>query len=157
MAGKKKSEIQGWKKLLVIALASLTIGSGAVALKNINYLKGEKIKRVLDGDTFLLESNQSVRLLGLDAPELGNCMSQEAQKALTKLIQGKRVQLREPVADGYRRIMALEYSDKLLINDVMIRAGMAQYLGEGGSQIPRLQEANRYARNNHLGIYSSEC
>jgi micrococcal nuclease len=157
MSKKKKRSTPGWKKLLVIALASLTVGAGALAVKNINYLKGEKVKRVLDGDTFLLDSNQSIRLLGLDAPELGNCMSEEAKNALTKLIQGKRVQFREPVVDRYHRIMALVYTDTVLVNEVMIRGGFVQYIGQGGTQMPKLLEASNEARKNNVGIYSPAC
>lgn len=157
MAKKKKQAVPRWKKLLVAALGAATIGGGVLTAGNLTYFKGEKVIRVLDGDTFLLESYQPIRLYGIDAPELGNCMSEDAKNALTKLIQGKRVQVREPIAEGNRRIMALVYSDKLLINEVMLRAGLAQYLGEGGSQMARLRAANDYARTNHVGIYSPLC
>ncbi len=157
MPKKKKSELPRWKKLLMLALAAVSVGAGALATKNINYIRGEKVARVLDGDTFLLESNQSVRLLGMDAPEMENCMAKDAKNALTNIIEGKRVQLREPIVDGYRRIMALVYSDSILVNEVIIRAGLAQYIGQGGTQRKKLLAASDYARNNHIGIYSPQC
>lgn len=157
MKRKKKSTIPRWKKLLVAALAAGTIGGGALAAGNLPYFKGEKVIRVLDGDTFLIESLQSIRLYGINAPELGNCMGGDAKQALSTLILGKRVQLREPVSDPNRRIMALVYQNGTLVNEVMIRAGLAAYTGQGQSQQERMKSANEYARNTHIGIYSPIC
>lgn len=156
MARKKKS-MPRWRKLLIAGLAAATIGGGALAAGNLPYFKGEKVIRVLDGDTFLIESYQPIRLYGTDAPEMGNCMSEDAKNALTKLILGKRVQIREPISDPNRRIMALVYSGNILVNEVMIRSGFSQYIGQGQSQISRLRAASDYARSNHIGIYSPTC
>jgi len=157
MAKKKKKSIPRWKRLLVAALAAGTIGGGALAAGNINYFRGEKVIAVYDGDTFIIENRQLIRLYGLDAPELPNCMGQDAKQALTSLILGKRVQIREPVADGSRRVMALVYEGGILINEVMIRAGLAEYKYSRQSQAKRLYSANEYARDNNIGIYSPAC
>lgn len=158
MSKKKKNTIPRWKKLLVAALAAGTIGGGALAAGNLSYFKGEKVIEVVDGDTFIIQNKQPIRLYGVNAPELKNCMGQDAKQALTTLILGKRVQLREPVTDkGTRRVMALVYQNKTLINEVMIRSGLAQYYGEGQSQAERMKKANVYARDNRIGIYSPVC
>lgn len=134
-----------------------TVG-GALATGNLPYLKEEKVIEVVDGDTFIIENHQSIRLYGLNAPELENCMGQDAKHALSSLILDKRVQLREPVADqGTRRVMTLVYSDEKLINEVMIRAGFAEYENQAGSQKARMGAANTYARENHIGIFGPEC
>lgn len=158
MARKKKKVIPRWKKLLVAALVAGTIGGGALTAGNLPYFKGEKVIEVVDGDTFIIENHQPIRLYGLNAPELENCMGQDAKHALSSLILDKRVQLREPIADrGTRRVMTLVYSDEKLINEVMIRAGLAEYANQGGSQKARMDKANAYARENHIGIYSPTC
>lgn len=158
MKKKKKKRVAGWKRLVVAAIAAGAIGGGALATGNLPYFKGEKVIEVVDGDTFIIESHQPVRLYGLDAPELENCMGQDAKQALSSLILNKRVQLREPVTDrGTRRVMTLVYSGGKLINEVMIRAGLAEYSGQGQSQKSRMKEANDYARTNHIGIFSPVC
>src|SRR5688572_915442 len=54
-----------------------------------------KVARVIDGDTFELADGDVVRLLGIDAPEEGECYYQESKQALDKLIIGKEVELRK--------------------------------------------------------------
>jgi len=157
MKKKKKRTVPRWKRLLVTAIAAGAIGGGALAAGNLPYYKGDKVVEVVDGDTFFIENKQTIRLYGLDAPELENCLGQDAKQALSSLILNKRVQLREPIADQRtRRIMALVYSDGKLINEVMVRAGLAENNGQG-SQKSRMKAANDYARNNHIGIYSPAC
>ena len=157
MSRKKKRTIPRWKKLLVAALAAGTIGGGALAAGNLPYFKGEKVVYVVDGDTFITENHQSIRLAGLDAPELGNCMAQDAKKALSSLILGKRVQLRNLQADPFRRILALVYVKSTLVNEVMIRAGLAQYTEDDSSEKAKLVSANTYARTHTIGIFSPVC
>jgi endonuclease YncB( thermonuclease family) len=154
----RRSGTARWKKLLVAALAAGTIGGGALAAGNLPYFKGEKVIEVVDGDTFIIENKQPIRLYGINAPDIHYCFGKEAQQALSSLILGKRVQLREPEVDRFgRRVMSLVYVNGVLVNEVMIRAGFAEYENEGGSQGARMDEANTYARENHIGIYSPEC
>lgn len=157
MAKKKKQAVPRWKKLLVAALAAGTIGGGALATGNLPYFKGEKVIYVVDGDTFITENHQRIRLSGVNAPELGLCMASDAKNALSSLILGKRVHLRSPVADRYGRIMALVYQDKTFVNDLMLRSGLTQYEGAGKNQREQLYQADIYARNNKIGIYSTTC
>ena len=155
----KETEADGAEveKLLVAALAAVTVGGGAVAAGNLSYFQGEKVINVLDGDTFVTENRQPIRLAGLDAPELINCMGNDAKEALSTLILGKRVRLRNLKTDPFRRIMAAVYLNSTLVNEVMIRAGMAQYTEYQGSEKTRLVQANNYARNTKTGIYGPEC
>lgn len=157
MSRKKKSTIPRWKKLLVAALAAGTIGGGAIATGNLPYFKGEKVVEIIDGDTFFIENHQRIRLFGVNAPELSYCMGNDAKNALSSLILGKRVHIRNPVSDRYGRIMALVYQDRTFVNDVMLRSGLAQYDGAGLREREQLYQADMYARKNKIGIYSSIC
>jgi hypothetical protein len=112
---------------------------------------------VVDGDTFITENHQSIRLAGLDAPEIGNCMAADAKKELSNLILGKRVKLADLKADPFRRIMALVYLNSTLVNEVMIRAGFAQYTQWSGNDKAKLTGANMYARTRAIGIFSPVC
>ncbi len=50
-------------------------------------------KEVIDGDTFVLTNDVTVRLVGINAPEKGKTDGEEATDYLTKLIKDKRVYL----------------------------------------------------------------
>lgn len=155
---RKRKSVPRWKKLLVGTLAATTIGGGALAATNINYFRGEKVIEVVDGDTFIIQNHQPIRLYGINSPDVSYCFGAEAKQALSSLILNKRVQLREPEVDRFgSRVMSLVYANGVLINEVMVRAGFGEYQNEGGSQKTQLDKANMYARENHIGIYSSTC
>jgi len=63
--------------------------------------------KVIDGDTFKVASGQSVRLVGIDATELGQPYSEEAKNYLKDLIEGKEVILEKDVSeyDKYNRLL----------------------------------------------------
>lgn len=154
----KKKPTPLWKKLAVSVVAAAAVGgSGVLAYKNMPYYVGEKVKRVIDGDTFILENNQSIKLMGVNTPEPENCFGQESTQYLTRLIANKRIFLREPVTDQYRRIVALVYLNGKLVNEAVIRNGFGLYTRSAESETPALEAANKYARERSLGIFSENC
>lgn len=154
MAAKKRAPIS---KYLAIAglIASLSIGS--VIAGKWMVTDGELVTEVLDGDSFKIENKQTIRLASLNAPALEFCMGKEAKDALEKKILGKRVLLRDPKTDIYRRILALVYVRRELVNEYMIRNGLAVTTRQTSDESPSIKAANDYARENHLGIYSPDC
>ncbi|MFL1874548.1 thermonuclease family protein [Hansschlegelia beijingensis] len=72
------------------------------------------VTRCGDGDTCTLSNGDKVRLLDIDAPELGGArcanervMAEKARDRLAGLVVGKRVELRGPGGrDKYDRILA---------------------------------------------------
>ena len=141
--------------MAVVAAAAIT----ATGLAFKNFVDPyETVYKIADGDTFILEANkQTVRLFGIDAPELGNCYGGEAQAKLSKLLSKKKVQLKEPVVDHFGRIVALVYVNGQLVNEIMIREGYAAYRSEPGSEKQAMKAAHDYAKENKIGIYSSAC
>lgn len=96
----------------------------------------EKVKHVIDGDTVVLENNQRVRLIGVDAPEvdnpkynrLGEPFGNEAREYLESRVAGKEVDLEgggEPF-DQYGRRLAYVFHDGRLINAELIELGYAE-------------------------------
>lgn len=69
------------------------------------------VARVVDGDTLDLANGQTVRLLGIDAPERGDCASARATAALTRLTLGKGVRLTIVDRDVDRYGRLLRYVD----------------------------------------------
>ena len=147
-----------WRKLASGSAAATVIGAGSVGVyKNLPFFIGEKVVRVIDGDTFILENNQSIKLMGVNAPEPKHCYGQQSTKFLKDLILGKRVFLREPVTDQYRRIVALVYLDRKLVNEMVVRQGYGLFTRSAESATKDMQLANSYARDNSLGIFSPDC
>lgn len=152
----KKNKKFSFKKVaLTVGAIGIIAGSATVVKQVIS--PGEKVVEVIDGDTFFIANRQRVRLLGVDAPAIENCFGKEATAALAKKILGKRVILKEPQVDAYKRVMALVYVNGELINEYMVKNGFVIYRWDDSSQTTVFKEANDFARNNNLGIFSTEC
>ena len=71
--------------------------------------------RVIDGDTFQLNSGEIVRLLCIDAPELNAKGGEDAKEFLEILVLGKEVGLEKgfssPDKDAYGRLLRYVYAD----------------------------------------------
>ncbi|MBU7018359.1 MAG: thermonuclease family protein [Theionarchaea archaeon] len=83
---------------------------------------------VIDGDTFKLETGETVRLIGIDAPELSQPGGEKSREYLAHLILNKGVTLEKGYEDRdkYNRLLRFVYIDDLCINEEMIRQGYAE-------------------------------
>jgi endonuclease YncB( thermonuclease family) len=65
------------------------------------------VTRVIDGDTVELGNGESVRLVGIDTPEVGECGYERASQNLERLVLGKQVRLvrSDEDRDGYGRLL----------------------------------------------------
>ena len=126
--------------------ASDSLREGVEALKNWAFpqpsapLKTYKILRVIDGDTLLVRidgEETTVRILGIDAPEsvhwdeTKNTPEGETASAWLKAyLEGKRVSLEydQELVDRFGQTLAYVYVDGALLEDAILRAGMAETL-----------------------------
>ena len=69
------------------------------------------VTRVVDGDTLELGNGESVRLVGIDTPEVGECGFERASAKLASLTLGKRVLLTRSDDDRDRYGRLLRYVD----------------------------------------------
>lgn len=97
------------------------------------------VTKVPDGDTIEITSleripfgvdkvsTRSIRLLGINTPEVGMPNNKEAKMVLERLVSGKKVNLEydSPQNDKYGRILAWVWLDGKLINQEMIKTGFA--------------------------------
>lgn len=99
----------------------------------------EKVRYVIDGDTFILQNNQRVRMVGINAPEIshrrygkkkGDPFGQEAKSYLKKMIEKKDVKLTKGGNDEFdrygRRLAYVYLPDGTFVNKVMVREGYAE-------------------------------
>lgn len=155
MAKHKGYTIRPWvlAGIIVLLVFSLCLNGYFLYL----HFKRQTVVNVHDGDTFTLSDGQRVRLLGVDAPELGNCFSDNAKQALSSLVVGKRVRITEEKRDMYGRRMGLVYIGNVLVNDEMLRNGYARPDYTPNTQSVRLKDSYSYAKIHALGIHSPLC
>ena len=95
---------------------------------------------VIDGDTLLISifgAETTVRLIGVDAPESVHREKEKntpegelASAWLKTFLEGKRVTLEydQELKDQYGRTLAYVYADGMMLEDVLLMAGMAKTL-----------------------------
>ncbi len=82
------------------------------------------VKRIIDGDTFELTDGKSVRLIGIDTPEVGETCSTQATNQLSSLIGGETVYLEKDVSETDIDGRLLRYVD---VNEVFVNLELVYY------------------------------
>jgi len=150
------------KKLLGWVVVLVAVPSLIANYFLLEKYQGEKEKNmvlvidVLDGDTFLTEDGQKLRLLDVDAPELEFCGGKESKKRLEELIENKKISVERVGTDVYQRSLVMAYDGNKLINRVMLAEGWGVY---GARKIPESEEFKKLqekAREGELGIFGPE-
>lgn len=140
--------------LLFIALAISLLFNAYYVKKSIVDIT---VKEVIDGDTFTLQNGDRVRLLGIDAPEKDRCGAKEATEALTGLLLGKPVTIKEDRRDAFGRRMGLVYTGRALVNEAMLATGWARANYDKNSQSELLKATNKKATEAKIGVHSDLC
>jgi len=115
------------------------------------------VEKVIDGDSFIIKNDQSIRLSNIYAPELELCGGEQAKERLEELILGKIVRLDVFSHDRYNRPLALVYVGKVLVNEVLLKEGLVRYGATDNTQREVLRVAYDDAYQNKRGIFSSLC
>jgi micrococcal nuclease len=90
-----------------------------------------EVVSVTDGDTIRVlmpdGKNEPVRLIGIDAPEDGSILDQEATAYLEDLVLGEEVRMVVDVSgrDRFGRLLRYIYVGDLFVNEEMVRVGLA--------------------------------
>jgi len=116
-----------------------------------------KVERIIDGDTFIIEGNRQIRLMSVNAPEVGLCGSDQATAKLTELISGKKVKLAGEINDHFGRFLALVYVDDILVNEQMILSGWARFTSTASPESEKLKSAFQKIKTEKLGVFSDFC
>ena len=86
-----------------------------------------EVGQIVDGEAFDLRDGRRVRLIGIDAPEIGQDYSVQATEALASLISDRIVYLEKDVSDvdKYGRFLRYVFVDGALINYELVYQGFA--------------------------------
>lgn len=108
------------------ALCLLLAGLGAAASASA---WPARVSSVPDGDTIRVSRDGSavtVRLYGIDAPELDQPFGTAARRCLAALVSRKTVEIDPVTTDNFQRIVAVvRSSDGTLVNSHLVEAGCA--------------------------------
>jgi endonuclease YncB( thermonuclease family) len=148
-----------------VAIAALVIGAGYLEGRTKSASGSRVVAAVYDGDTLTLRDGRRIRLVQIDAPEVGTreCYSRAARTALLNLAPpGVRVVLEADVAldkvDRYGRLLRYIRRNGSNINLQLVRRGAATpyfYRGDRGRYASRLMVAARAARAAKRGLWAA--
>lgn len=114
--------------------------SGGYKNSQAIFPKKAVVTKVLDGDTVDLENGQSVRFIGVNAPNEGEPGFEKSRDYLRDLVEGEEVELEYDTyqEDKYGRLLAYVFEEcktsdgcrdgKRMINRVMIKNDLAKFV-----------------------------
>ena len=127
-----------------------------------------KITKIIDGDTLKIKTGtlktRKVRLIGINAPEKGECFFGESKEALTKITESKIINIEKDISglDKYKRLLRYVIvinedpeQDNIPVNYYMIRNGFAFYQSSPPDNRYRdlFITAQRQAQADNLGLW----
>jgi micrococcal nuclease len=135
-----------------------------------NELPLYSVVRVVDGDTIVVNvdgKNESVRMIGVDTPELNDsrtgvqCFAEEASDKTKALVIGKKVRLEKDSSQGdrdkYTRLLAYVFrEDGVFVNRTLIAEGFAhEYTYDGKYKYQtELKAAQASAESAEKGLWA---
>lgn len=158
----KKASLVGAFLLLLTSY-----GYAATALCSIDTVPAaQPVSKVVDGDTLRLADGRRVRLIGINAPELGGrgqpteAYAVKATRRLTALVKASnnRVHLRigEPSHDRYGRVLAHVYdANGVSLEAQLVAEGLAYHtvVAPNTALAQCLSQAEQQARIQRLGLW----
>ena len=142
------------KTYLILLLILLT------ACTPTNELEGPFIvTKVIDGDTIEIDTQERIRLSGINSPETGECYYQEAKDRLTELILNKNIYLERDYTnkDKYKRLLRYIHLNNKEINSQLVKEGYVKVYDKYASDTKKytqLKEIEKTAISNSLGVWN---
>lgn len=117
------------------------------------------VEHVIDGDTCVLEGGDRVRYIGINTAERGMPFYETAKVLNAKFIEGREIllELDAKERDSYGRRLAYVWVDGILLNELMVRLGLAYcYVWKPNVRHrSRLLLAQQAARSARLGLWGA--
>jgi len=115
----------------VVALGALSLCAGCgedIITGSICQPTGGFVSRILDGDTIELDTEEKIRYLLVDTPEIdtNECFAEEARELNRSLVIGREVALeydQGQCVGSLGRAIAYVYVDNRLVNQILVERG----------------------------------
>lgn len=95
----------------------------------LSKIRDAVVKEIIDGQTIILESDEIVRYIGVDAPKRGERFFEESKDFNRLLVDRKRVKLEFDIqgrdADG--NLLAYVFAEGFLVNAEIIKGGYGKF------------------------------
>jgi len=128
----------------------------------ISYPTTATVSRIVDGDTFELDTGQAARLYGISCPDYNEPFYEEATEFTTEFIENETTTLEYESgyeSDKFNRLLVYAIVDGQNLNIELARNGLAEVvIYEKRRKLiyqDELLEAQEYAKENELGIWSN--
>jgi endonuclease YncB( thermonuclease family) len=112
---------------------------------------------VQEGDTITVQNGSSlykVRLSDVDAPDMGQVFGRQARQFTEEIVLGRRVQVNVSLIDKHgRRIGEVITDEGRVLNEELVYAGLAWYYRVDPIRNKRLQQLEKHAFANKLGLW----
>lgn len=145
---------------VILLLSGLNTGNAAA--------EWAKVRQVIDGDTVILETNQHVRLIGVDTPEIKSKYNSrteyfafQAKQFVEQRIEDRMVFLEGDDAkapfDKYGRRLAYVYlEDQTLLNRALVEQGYAEAIRVFPYKLKEeFMELEKQAKREGSGMWSA--
>ena len=114
------------RKVLFLAILLIIL----IVAPCLSWAWSGEVVDISDGDTITVLNSKTlkdvqVRLYGIATPEKGQPFSKRARQFTSKLVYGKVVEVKVMTTDRHGRTVAMIYADKTLLNEELIKAGLA--------------------------------
>jgi len=127
---KKRKQVR-WKTIFILLLIAVASGWGWRRVSPKTYT----VAQITDGDTIKLSNGETIRYIGIDAPELkkgeheAQCFAQQAKEINRKLVKNKKVKIEtdENTMDRFGRTLAYVYQDNIFINQQLLEQGAGKF------------------------------
>jgi endonuclease YncB( thermonuclease family) len=140
-------------KWWAIGILIVLLGAGILNRTNKTDITNRtyKVYRVIDGDTLVIDNNQEIRLINVDAPESGQCGFEEAKTKMEKMALNKKIKVEGKVTDGFGRLLSTVWIGEKMLNAEIVRTGWVRYDSQGTSKY--IQNIDNENEKNKIGIY----
>ena len=124
----------------------------------LHCVQKQQVAEIIDGDTFRTSDGMTVRLLGVNAPEMSEPAGIIAKDILMGLIFEKQVRLESDVTDhdDYDRSLRYVYVNDLCVNAEMVRMGYAEarFYPPDTAKRAEIESLEKIAVRNERGLWA---
>ncbi len=121
------------------------------------------VLQVVDGDTIVISIGgieERVRLIGIDTPEIGDCLYDEAKQSLIALVGSREVRLVMDTTDRDRfdRLLRYVWVDDVFVNEAQVGSGLAvaRRYPPDTAEADRLEAVEAAAKEAGIGRWAPE-